>query len=123
MLMDDCVDASSGDRFYQSSYKMLKNLFGAGAVKSIPLDHEVFSNVYDLRRMGLPTLWGVNHGAKGVFINERLAVFLSSVDLHCGWGDLPGDSFGKKGTRRHGQHGYEESIQMGINIIMYSISH
>jgi len=109
LLMDDCVHLNRS-LFYKSSYKILQEIFGAGAVKRIPNDHEVFHNVYDLSRVGLPYVQGEDFGARGLFVGERLAVFLSSTDIHCGWMD-PG--------RSHAG----ESIQMGINIIMYSLSH
>jgi hypothetical protein len=137
ILMDDCVVGSGGDFFYQSSFKLLEQVFGNRAVKRIPLQHEIFHNVYDLgenglpymerknqiflpgmrtpRQLGLPYMHGQNHGARGVFIGERLAVFLSSTDIHCGWCDSHGIEFGKQN--------YEKAIQMGINIIMYAISH
>ncbi len=137
LLMDDCVVASGGDFFYKSSYALLEEVFGSGAVKRIPLDHEVFHNVYDLGDTGLPymqmldptpmtgrprprqtslqPMHGQNHGARGVFVGERLAVFLSSTDLHCGWCDSRGGVFGI--------HNHKKAIQMGVNIIMYAISH
>ena len=137
LLMDDCVVGSGGDFFYKSSYELLEQVFGSGAVQRIPLKHEIFHNVYDLgdkglpymerqnrmllpgmrqpRQMGLPYMHGQNHGARGIFIGERLAVFLSSTDIHCGWCDSHGFEFGKPN--------YEKAIQMGINIIMYAISH
>lgn len=137
ILMDDCVVGSGGDFFYQSSFELLEQVFGNGAVQRIPLQHEVFHNVYDLgekglpylerqnqiflpgarqpRQVGLPYMHGQNHGARGVFIGNRLAVFLSSTDIHCGWCDSHGIEFGMKN--------YEKAIQMGINIIMYAISH
>jgi len=58
---------------------------------------------------------GQNHGARGVFVDDRLAVFLSSTDIHCGWCDSHGFEFGR--------YNYEKAIQMGINIIMYALSH
>ena len=137
LLMDDCVVASGGDFFYKSSYALLEEVFSSGAVKRIPPEHEVFHNVYDLGDTGLPSMQqltpipapglkrprqspiphmhGQNHGARGVFIGDRLAVFLSSTDLHCGWCDSRGGVFGR--------HNYKKAIQMGINIIMYAISH
>jgi hypothetical protein len=137
ILMDDCVVGSGGDFFYQSSFTLLEQVFGNGAVQRIPLQHEVFHNVYDLgdtglpylerqnqiflpgarqpRRLGLPYMHGQNHGARGVFIGGRLAVFLSSTDIHCGWCDSHGIEFGKQS--------YEKAIQMGINVIMYAMSH
>ncbi len=137
LLMDDCVVGSGGDFFYQSSYELLEQVFGNRALRRIPLQHEIFHNVYDLgdnglpymerqnrvlmpgmrqpRQTGLPYMHGQNHGARGVFIGDRLAVFLSSTDIHCGWCDSHGFEFGKQN--------YEKAIQMGINIIMYAISH
>jgi hypothetical protein len=136
LFMDDCVVGSGGDFFYQSSYKVLQDVFGPKAVKRVPREHEVFHNVYDLGETGLPHLeyqkrrlpginrakrtplpymHGQNHGARGVFIGDRLAVFLSSTDIHCGWCDSHGYEFGREN--------YEKAIQMGINIIMYAISH
>jgi len=115
LLMDDCVVASGGDFFYKSSYALLEEVFNSGAVKRIPLQHEVFHNVHDLGKTGLPHMHGQNHGARGVFIGDRLAIFLSSTDLHCGWCDSRGGVFGK--------HNYNKAIQMGINVIMYAISH
>lgn len=142
LLMDDCVYLDGGDFFYKSSYALLEEVFGSGSVKRIRPEHEVFHNVYDLSQIGLPSLQqitptmpqigrgfrrpiqspmphmrghGQNHGARGVFIGDRLAVFLSSTDLHCGWCDSRGATFGRPS--------YEKTIQMGINIIMYAISH
>ena len=136
LFMDDCVVGSGGDFFYQSSYKVLQDVFGPKAVKRVPREHEVFHNVYDLGETGLPHLeyhkrklpgmkpskrtplpymHGQNHGARGVFIGDRLAVFLGSTDIHCGWCDSHGYEFGRDN--------YEKAIQMGINIIMYAISH
>jgi hypothetical protein len=137
LLMDDCVVGSGGDFFYKSSYELLQEVFGSRAVKRIPLQHEIFHNVYDLgdtglphmqrqnrvflpgmrnpRQMGLPYMHGQNHGARGVFVGDRLAVFLSSTDIHCGWCDSRGFEFGRPN--------YENAIQMGINIIMYAITH
>ena len=137
LLMDDCVVGSGGDFFYQSSFELLEQVFGNRAVQRIPLQHEIFHNVYDLgdkglpymerqnrvllpgmrqpRQRGLPYMHSQNHGARGIFIGDRLAVFLSSTDIHCGWCDSNGFEFGRQS--------FEKAIQMGINIIMYAISH
>jgi len=137
LLMDDCVVLKGGDFFYKSSYELLEGVFGRGAVNRIPHEHEIFHNIYDLgdtglpymqrqnrillpgmrrpQQTGLPYMHGQNHGARGVFIGERLAVFLGTTDIHCGWCDSRGFEFGRLS--------YEKAIQMGINIIMYAISH
>ncbi len=127
LLMDDCVVGSGGDFFYRSSYELLEQLFGRGSVRPIPREHEVFHNLFDLRTVGLPTLayagrrqgipqtHGLNHGARGIFLRDRLAVFLSSTDLHCGWCDSHGVEWGPDG--------YRQTIQLGINIILYALTH
>jgi len=109
LMMDDCVVSDAGDFFYQSSYKLLQEIFGKAAVKPIPNEQEVFHNVYDFGEMGLPHCHGTYHKAQGVIINNRLAVWLSSTDVHCAW----------VGNHRLVQKG----IQMGINIIMYALTH
>lgn len=129
LLMDDCVFSDGGDFFYRSSYELLEYFFGRGSVRQVPRDHEVFRNIFDLREVGLPTLeyalrrnfpgmrhtHGQNHGARAVFLKDRLAVFLSSTDLHCGWCDSHGVEWGIEG--------YRKTIQLGINIIMYAMTH
>ena len=129
LLMDDCVVSDGGDFFYRSSCELLEHVFGRGALRTIPREHEVFHNLFDLREVGLPTLeyvrrrgfrgvrstHGQNHGARGVFIGDRLAVFLSSTDLHCGWCDSHGLEWGPDG--------YRKTIQLGINIILYALTH
>ncbi len=123
VLMDDCVVSSGGDFFYTSCFGLLEGLFGRGSIRMIPREHEVFHNVFDLGDIGLPYLeytgrrgnHGQNHGARGLFLGDRLAVFLSSTDLHCGWCD----SHGVEWTA----DGYRKTIRMGINIIAYAMSH
>lgn len=123
ILMDDCVFNNVGDYFYKSSFSLLTELFGTEAIRKIPHDHEVFHNVFNFET-GMPFLQGQNYGARGVFLEDRLAVFLSSVDLHCGWTDDNHIWFGKNGERfGPGHAGYQKAIEMGINILMYSITH
>jgi hypothetical protein len=125
LLMDDCVHGKvdDGDFFYQSCYKILNEIFGAGSVRRIPNEHEIFHNVHNLGDIGLPHIIGQYHGARGVFIGDRLAVFLSSTDIHCGWADSKGNWFGRGGKMGIGKHGHKEAIQIGVNIIMYALTH
>jgi len=125
LYMDDCVAGISddGDYFYRSSYRTLEEIFGRGAVKDVSTDHEIFHNVYDMGDIGLPYCVGQFHGPKGIFIGDRLAVFLTSTDVHCGWVDRTGAWFGNGGKMGIGKHGHREAIKMGINIVMYAVSH
>jgi hypothetical protein len=110
--MDDCCFDAHGDFFYQSAYALLERTFGPGSVREVPKRHEVFHNVFDLGNKGLPYLQGVQHGARGVFVGDRLAVFLSSTDLNCGW---------VRAWFAPAQN--DDAIRMGVNIIMYALSH
>ena len=122
LLMDDCDALIEGsDWFFQNSLVLLEEVFGKGSVKRISNDHEIFHNVYDLGDIGLPFLNGIEHGAWGVSVGDRLAVLLSSHDIHCGWCDGKGWWFTCKPNQ--GPHGYKDAIHAGINIIMYAISH
>ncbi len=109
LFMDDCIVRTRGDFFYQSSYKILDEVFGKPALRPIPVSHEVFHNVYDFGRGGVPHCHGTYHPAQGVFVGDRLAVFLSSTDIHCAW----------VGNHTRVQQG----IEMGINILMYALTH
>jgi len=120
LLIDDCVLAPSGDLLFQSAYKEMEAAFGKGSVVKIPKTHEIFHNVYDLGAIGLPYCQGKNHGAHAVFVGDRIAVFLSPTDIHCGWADRNHEWFPNPAL---GVHGYKEAIQMGINILMYVMSH
>jgi len=113
LLMDDCVFNTVGDYFYRSSCQLLEEVFGREALRVIDKGHEVYHNVYDFGETGTPYMQGQYHPAIGVFIEDRLAVFVNSTDIHCGWAGC----FGKNTPK------YKESIQMGINIAMYAISH
>jgi hypothetical protein len=109
LMMDDCIVASAGDYFYQRSCELLREVFGQAVVRPIPHEHEIFHNVYDLGQTGVPHCHGTYHRAQGVFIGDRLAVWLSSTDVHCAW----------VGNHRL----VREGIKMGVNILMYGLTH
>lgn len=121
VMIDDCVLSRGGNFCYMSGYTLLEKLFGPGAVKVIPPEHEIFHNVFDTSDVGLPHIQGHNHGPRGVFMGERLAVFLSSTDVHCGWIDR--DNVLWRRNRASGKHGYREAIELGINLIAYVMTH
>jgi len=125
LFMEDCMANSVRDLFYQCSYKLLEELFGRGSIKRIPNSHEIFNNVYDLSNIGLPLMNGIEHGARGIFIDGRLAILLSSHDIHCGWCDRAGNIFRYQANPSGciGPWSYKEAIRMGINMVMYAISH
>lgn len=110
ILMDDCVDGTYGDHFFKCSIKLIEELYGQGSIKKIPIDHEVFHNIYDFDK-GMPHIVGSDHPAMGLFLEDRLAVFLSATDLHCA------------SSKLWDMEKYNKAISMIINIVMYAISH
>lgn len=127
ILMDDCVShRKPGDFFYRSSRQLLEYLFGKPTLKEISTGHEIFHNVYDFSQVGIPYMQGVKWPTSGIFVEDRLAILLTATDLHCGWVDRSHIWFGGPGRRRNygtGTHGHEEAIRMGINLVMYVLSH
>lgn len=121
-FMDDCCFDSTADYFFQCCVTLLGDLFGPGSVHPIARDHEIFHNVHDLGATGLPYVSGQYHEAYGLFMEERLAAFVSSTDLHCGWSDRNHQWY-QTGGRSPGTAAYEEAIEMGINVLMYAMSH
>lgn len=126
IFMDDCMAMVPGaDHFYQSSLIILEKAFGKGCVVQVPSTHEIFNNVFDLSKIGLPFMNGKRRGAYGVFIGNRLAVVLSSHDLHCGWCD----EFRAQYTPQpnvaspDGSNTYDDAIRFGINMLVYALTH
>lgn len=121
VLMDDCVFNSTGEFFYRSAHRVLSELFGPTAVQPLKKSHEIFHNVFDLGEIGLPFMHGQRYGAHGIFIGDRLAVLLSPHDIHCGWADKRNMWFRRGGSLN--RHSHKEALQMGVNIIMYALTH
>jgi hypothetical protein len=63
---------------------------------------------------GCPAMHGVDHGAWGLFENGtgRLMTVVTPGDLHCGWMN-----------RYWSPEKNLEGIKMGINILMYYLTH
>ena len=102
-----------GDRFFMDYCRMINRLFPDNPVRRVPPDHEIFHCYYDFAK-GSPHLQGVDHGIFGLFEpgTGRLMTIASPGDLHCGW---MCEYFGKKQDM--------EAIKMGINILIYFLSH
>jgi hypothetical protein len=113
IFADDCVYAAREDRFFRDYIKLLNKLFPDNPVRKIPLDHEVFHIYYDFPN-GSPHMQGVPHGAHGLFERGtgRIMSYIDPGDLHCGWQ-----------CRFWGMDKNMEAIKMGINVIIYFLSH
>ena len=113
ILADDCVYLKTGDRFFRCYNKLLGKLFPDNPMRKIPYDHEIF-RIYYTFKGGCPHMQGVPHGAYGLFERGtgRLMTINCPGDIHCGWMNCwwPREK-------------NLEAIKMGINIIIYFLSH
>lgn len=115
---DDCVEGigQPHDWFFQSYLSEIGKLFPDNPMREIPLDHELFHIYFDFPN-GSPHMQGKRYGrsnAAGLFETgtDRLMTVATPGDLHCGWcGMFPQGEMSM------------DSIKMGINIVIYALSH
>lgn len=109
---DDCVYQGE-DRFFRTYNKWMEKMFPDNPMRKIPYDHELFHIYYDFPQ-GCPHMQGVPHGAYGLFEpgTGRLMTVNTPGDLHCGWM-----------CRFWAPEKNLEALKMGINIIIYFLSH
>jgi hypothetical protein len=113
IFADDCVLNAKEDRFFQTYVKLLSKLFPENPMRKIPFDHEIFHIYFDFKD-GAPHMQGVPHGAHGVFERGtgRLMTIATPGDIHCGWM-----------CRFWSMEKNMSAIKMGINIIIFFLSH
>ena len=120
LLADDCVYADGRhDGFFIDFKEKIEHLFNQRMVK-LPNEHEIYHSFYDLPN-GLPYVQGINHGGYALFIDGRMAIYLSPTDIHCAWKSLELNSRGESGY--FSQSVCQGGLKMGINIMMYVMSH
>ena len=113
ILADDCVYVAREDRFFRDYVKLINKLFPDNPVRKIPLDNEIYHIYYDFPR-GSPHMQGVPHGAHGLFERGtgRIMTYIDPGDMHCGWM-----------MRYWANEKNIEAIKMGINVIIYFLTH
>ncbi|HBC89384.1 MAG TPA: hypothetical protein DCZ94_20785 [Lentisphaeria bacterium] len=113
ILADDCVYNGKEDRFFKTYMELINRLFPDNPMRKIPYDNEIFHIYYDFTS-GCPHMQGVPHGAYGLFEpgTGRIMTWNSPGDIHCGWVNA---WFGPEKNLA--------SVKMGINIIIYFLSH
>ena len=116
ILADDCVFNTKEDRFFQTYVALVSRLFPANPMRDIPLDHEIFQCYYQFKN-GCPHMQGMRHApsnAMGLFESgtDRLLTFATPGDIHCGW------------MCRYWEMAKNmEAIKMGVNVVIYALSH
>ena len=113
VLADDCVYLSKEDRFFKFYRDLINRLFPDNKMRYIPHDHEIYHIFFDFKN-GCPHMQGVPHGAWGLFERGtgRIMTVATPGDIHCGW---CGNYFSKEKNL--------EAVKMGINVVIYFLSH
>jgi len=119
ILADDCVFAGKDDRFFRCYRDLINRLFPENKMRHIPPEHEIYHIHFDFGKKGSPHMQGVQvhdgfSGAWGLFEKGtgRIMTYLDPGDLHCGWM-----------CKYWGLEKSMEAIKMGINVILYFLSH
>ena len=119
IFADDCVYARHEDRFFRCYRKLVDKLFPDNRMRHVPHDHEIYRIYFDFGRRGSPHMQGVRMhdgkpGAWGLFEpgTGRIMTYADPGDLHCGWmcrfWPMPKNI---------------QAIKMGINVLIYFLSH
>ncbi len=112
---DDCVLHKTGDRFFKDYVRIINRLFEKEgmAMQRVPNGHEINTCYFEFPN-GAPFIQGVNHGAYALFEKGtgRIMTYLTPGDLHCGWT-----------CQWNTPEQNEAALRMGINIIIYYLTH
>jgi hypothetical protein len=102
-----------GDRFFMDYVRIVNSLFPDNPMRRIPDNHEIYRCYFNFPK-GCPVMQGVDHGAWGLFEKGtgRLMTVATPGDIHCGWM-----------SRYWSPEKNLESIKMGINVLMYYLTH
>lgn len=102
-----------GDRFFMDYIRMINKLFPDNPMRRIPDNHELYRCYFNYPK-GCPIMQGVDHGAWGLFEKGtgRLMTVVTPGDLHCGWM-----------SRYWAPEKNLDGIKMGINVLMYYLTH
>ena len=111
IFAEDCINFEVGDLFFKGFKSAVeKDIFPGKKMEILMPDHPIYHSQFDLPK-GIvcnqgPVAPGYGlHDEKG-----RLMIFLSAADIHCEWSTRDE----KKTT---------DAYKMGINIIIYALTH
>jgi hypothetical protein len=119
VFADDCNHDIDG-LFARSFEAEMADLFGAGALRQLPNDHELYRAFFRFPD-GPPTTgfelngWGddlVHEYLRGIDIDGRLGVLYSNKDYGCEW-DY---------DWRNKRWLAEDNTKLGVNIVMYALT-
>ena len=110
---DDCVLGRTQVLFFEDFRRMMNKIYPDNPMRRVPDDHELYHCYFDFPK-GLPFLQGQDLGSWATFDRKtgRILTLLTPTDLHCGWTC----SFFTPELNL-------ASLKMGVNIVVYYLSH
>ncbi|MCY2954862.1 MAG: DUF4159 domain-containing protein [Planctomycetota bacterium] len=118
MIVDDAVGNSEFDKAFRDE---IKQIYKDRQLKLLKEDHPLYNFVYDTRKVGLAPLARQLFGSTSspqlevIEVDGTLPVIYSRLSIAAGWEQLP----------RAYNLGYadEDSLKLGVNVLMYVVSH
>jgi hypothetical protein len=118
-LVVDCVIGST--EFNTAFQAAVKQIYPDRPLKLLPADHPIMSFVHDVRKVSLAPLGkqlepNINSPMlQAIEIDGTIRIIYSPLSMSAGWEQLP----------RAYDKGYadEDSLKLGVNILMYVVSH
>ena len=107
--------------FDKSFREEIKSIYKDRQLKTLPADHPLFSFIFDTKQVELAPLARQMFGAttapqlEVIEVDGTIPVIYSKLSLSAGWEQLP----------RAYNVGYadEDALKVGVNILMYVVSH
>lgn len=108
---DDCVDRNMLP-FSHCVIRQIDKILPNTIMERVPPSHEIYHCFYDIPD-GSPYCWGERLGDHGLFYDNRLAIFLTPNDVHCGMArDAP----------RFIPY-REACLKIAANVVIYALTH
>ncbi len=112
---DDCVLGRTGDRFFRDYVKMVNRLFPEHRIEKVPKEHELYHCYFEFPKGAVYLQGQKKHGGDWALFEKgtgRIMTLVTPWDYHCGWCRM---FFTPKLN--------EDAIRMGVNIIIYYLTH
>ena len=117
VFIDDCVNEKEDyDSFFRTMKKEIETkVFPEKRMTKISNNHEIYKCFYTLSN-GTPYIQGKDQGGWGYFDEkDKLRIFMCATDIQCGWKEQYAGFWGAEKRL--------EALKMGINMIMYVLTH
>ncbi len=115
VLADDCVYNQTGDRFFRDYRKMMRRIFPEHRIERVPATHELYHCYFEFPKGALYLQGTKSHGGDWAVFEKgtgRIMSLITPWDYHCGW-------VNRFFTARLN----DLSMRMGVNIVIYYLTH